>query len=137
MLRRRLNVTKAPKLSKRWYEEHLDDLVRQILRLLETYCVTCGANWNLEVSHLFGRAMPATRYDIEADGNNHMQCRGCNRLHNSNHQPYTHWYVTINSREGLERLEARAKSAKSWSHSELETMYSNYQHTLSELRKAA
>lgn len=70
----------------------LDELVRQIIRLRDDHCFTCGKKRgfvNLEVGHMYRRGIQVLRWNLL---NCNAQCGGfagsCNDLHESDPGPY-------------------------------------------------
>lgn len=75
--------------SKKSLVRSLDQVIRDILKERDKYCVCCGksrVNTPLQVGHYISRTYYAVRWDLD---NCHAQCGGCNIVHNVNPAPYT------------------------------------------------
>lgn len=60
----------------------LDSLVREIVKIRDCCCFTCGrTDLILEVGHFVPRRYKATRWDLR---NCHLQCINCNRMEGGN-----------------------------------------------------
>lgn len=57
-----------------------DNLVREVLKLLDSCCCTCGHHeaYGLEAGHWISRAFYGSRWLLQ---NVHRQCRDCNQTH--------------------------------------------------------
>lgn len=95
MARSAFVTTKPRKGSKRWYVAKLDEKVRRIVKLQEPGCITCPETRpaELELSHFWRRGFEQTRFDVDPAGNNHTQCRRCNRKHGRDREPYERWFT--------------------------------------------
>lgn len=104
-------------------ERQLDDLVRRVLHKEQNVCFTDGRPGTesdpLEVSHLFGRAMGPTRFDVHPAGNNSLMHRSCNRRHNSNKSIYRNAFIERYGIEAYEELDRRAHQGKPFDYVEL------------------
>ena len=93
-------------------ENTLDALVRKVLHREQKVCFTDGRPGTesdpLEVSHLFGRAMRPTRFDVFPGGNNSLQHRTCNQRHNSNKSIYRNAFIERYGQAAYDELERRA-----------------------------
>lgn len=116
--------------SKTYLRDQLDELTSRILRARHPYCCTCGRNWKLTASHIFGRGHGPTRFDIEPGGNLAVQCLDCNLKHATDKGPLYGWYTLHNGDRALEDLERRANSEKHWGYSELWNKWVEYKNIL-------
>ena len=114
------------RVSVSWLRDQIDELTSRIIRLRTAYCVTCGANWSLTCSHIFGRAHGPTRFDIDLKGNNVTQCLRCNLNHNKNKSILLDWFRAQYGRQALVVLEGRANSEKHWGYTELMELWGQY-----------
>lgn len=104
-------------------KDKIDKIHSKLIRKLETKCVTCNSEENLQCGHLFTRTAMSTRWDIEEDGNSHAQCSGCNLRHEYDSYPYNNWYITKFGKDKWDELYARHKSTKKYSIVEMEELY--------------
>ena len=107
-------------------ENTLDDLVRKVLHMDQKVCFTDGrpgtADDPLEVSHLFGRAMRPTRFDVFPGGNNSLQHRSCNQQHNDDKSTYRKAFIKRYGQEAYDELERRAHQSGKFDYIELHRM---------------
>lgn len=85
-----------------------DDLVREIIFLRDTECITCGVTrqvYPLQVGHLISRGVHSVRWDLK---NCNGQCEGCNRKHEHYPEYYFAAFVNKYGAESLEDLQRRA-----------------------------
>lgn len=98
--------------SVRGLENTLDDLVRKVLHRDQKVCFTDGRPGTeddpLEVSHLFGRAMRPTRFDVFPGGNNCLMHKSCNNRHNDDKSIYRNAFIKRYGQESYDELERRA-----------------------------
>lgn len=73
-------------------ERQLEELTRKVVHRYEKVSFTSGRQGTLgdplELSHLFGRALRPTRWDVQPDGNCHLQLRSENSAHNNDKSIY-------------------------------------------------
>lgn len=104
-------------------EQTLDDLTRKVLREDERVSFTSGkagtAADPLELSHLFGRAMRPTRFDVHPEGNCHMMTRSENQAHNNDKSIYQNEYIRRFGRDAYDDLDQRAHSNKQFTYLDL------------------
>lgn len=95
-------------------ERQLDDLTRCVLRSDEGVCFTDGRRGMkddpLELSHLFGRSLRPSRFDVHREGNCHLQHRSCNSRHNDDKSTYRDKFIARFGQEAYDDLDARAHS---------------------------
>ena len=121
-------TTKPRKGSRRWYVDKLDAAVRRIVKLQEPGCITCDEvdPRELECSHFFRRGFEPTRFDVAPDGNNHTQCRLCNRKHGKDRRPYEGWFLKrfgpVRGPAIIKSLDERAHSDRQFTPIELEEL---------------
>lgn len=114
----------------------LDETTRQIVKLNEPACITCGEMdlAVLECSHFMRRGFEPTRFDIEREGNNHTQCLLCNRKHNEDRKPYEDWFIrTFGPERGkqiMEKLNARAHGFEIYSTAGLAVLLNKHREIL-------
>ena len=85
-----------------------DDLVREIIFLRDTECITCGvtrATTTLQVGHLISRGVHSVRWDLK---NCNGQCPGCNQKHENYPEYYFSAFVQKYGAAALEDLQMRA-----------------------------
>lgn len=82
-----------------------DDLIRNILHIIDSACITCGEYQQLEVGHWISRTFKGTRWNLK---NNHGQCRKCNSYHEENTNPYDR-IMTV--RYNVDDLKRRSREA--------------------------
>lgn len=110
---------KKPKkrVSTSTFKEHLDDIVRDILKLkYPNQCICCGRRttwfnpktnrYGLTVGHFISRTFSKIRWDLD---NVAPQCSSCNINHNRDTGPYAKWIVKTYGIEKLDELTARKK----------------------------
>lgn len=100
------------KKSSEWANkvDELDDLVREIIKLRDPACVTCGISRSasgLCVGHLLTRGKHSVRWDLK---NCNAQCPPCNGSHEYNPEKYTLWFVKKYGIEEYENLVLRGNS---------------------------
>lgn len=93
--------------STRWLEDELDAIVREILPYLEAHCFTCSKTHGLQVGHLFERRHRQIRWDTSIDGNCHLQCPPCNKLHEEKPEIYRNKFMDRFGPEAYRELEFR------------------------------
>lgn len=95
----------------------LDELTSQILRAVYHRCVTCGKIYNLQCSHVFGRVVVATRFDLHPGGNCVVQCERCNQSHPLRPQVLLGWFVRefgLTKLSALKKRWQRPKKIEDW-----------------------
>jgi hypothetical protein len=74
-------------------------------------CFVCGNTDSPQCGHLFGRSRQSTRWDIEPNGNCHIQCHLCNQeTSDVSDKAYRDAYVSRFGQEALDALELRANT---------------------------
>ena len=95
-------------------------------------CVVCGTYENLQCGHIFTAVNMSTRYDIEDDGNCHIQCGGCNLSHEYDAYPYFNWYINKFGKDKFDELHIRHKTIKKYSTPELRDLLEHIKELLNE-----
>lgn len=126
---RRRRKTPRAKLVK-----NLDDVVREILKIREPYCVLCGSKDKLGVSHLFSRRAYTTRWDTAKDGNCHINCWPCNFRHVRDQYPYFNWYIEKFGKDKFDELRQRFNQVRPFKTHELEELYEKLKEQLENAR---
>ena len=85
-------------------------------------CVVCGSPNNLQCGHIFTCAHLSTRWDLEDDGDCHIQCGGCNLKHEHNAYPYYNWYINKFGKDKFDELYIRHMSIKKYLIPDLEDL---------------
>jgi hypothetical protein len=120
--------------SVRDLENTLDELVRQVLHRDQKACFTDGRpgtdNDPLEVSHLFGRAMRPTRFDVFPGGNNCLMHKSCNNRHNDDKSIYRQAFIKRYGQEAYDDLERRAHQKGTFDYIQLHQMIEQRQSML-------
>lgn len=101
----------------------LDKAVSEYVRQRETECVICGSRERLTNGHLFSRVAYSTRWDTQADGNNHTQCWNCNYRHEFDPYPYFRWFISKFGQERFDQLHLRFVTPRKFKNHELEELY--------------
>jgi hypothetical protein len=99
-------------------------------------CVTCPAVTNLTCGHLFTRTWRPTRWDIESNGNNHVQCAACNFHHEEDSRPLRNYYIRQFGKRAYEALEQRSYSNIKMGYNELFELWESYKLILSQEKAA-
>lgn len=111
--------------SKKQLVKALDQVIRDILKDRDDYCVCCGKSrheTNLQVGHYISRRYYVVRWDLD---NCHAQCGGCNIIHNRNPAPYTLFMERKFGNNKIEELEAKIKEHDRFTRLELEELLTN------------
>lgn len=126
-------VKKKSKSTRKSLIKKLDDVVRQIIRLRDTHCCSCGKRLedNLQVSHYIGRRHYSLRWDLR---NVAGSCPGCNLLHNHNTLPYTTFMIREYGEEILKEFSEIMKLHTKFSTSQLEELLHKIEEQIKELK---
>ena len=109
--------TKRQKLMKAIDTEH-----SLYIRSKGKRCVVCGNSKKLQCGHLFTRGHLSTRWDLESDGDCHIQCGGCNLKHEHDAYPYYNWYINKFGKDKFDKLHIRHMKIKKYSMPDLEDL---------------
>ena len=101
----------------------LDDVVSQIVRARDKYCVLCGESFRLQCGHLFSRVNHSTRWDLN---NCFGQCPGCNLRHEHDPVPFYRWFQGKFGMEAFDALYEKHKQKAKFKIFELEKMYEKF-----------
>ena len=85
-------------------------------------CVVCGNSKKLQCGHLFTRGHLSTRWDLENEGDCHIQCGGCNLKHEHDAYPYYNWYINKFGKDKFDELHIRHMTIKKYSIPDLEDL---------------
>ena len=85
-------------------------------------CVVCDKSDNLQCGHIFTCEHLSTRWDLDNDGNCHIQCGGCNLKHEHDAYPYYNWYINKFSKDKFDELHIRHMRIKKYSIPQLEDL---------------
>ena len=85
-------------------------------------CVVCGSYDNLQCGHIFTCSHLSTRWDLEYDGDCHIQCGGCNLKHENDAYPYYNWYINKFGKDKFDKLHIRHMTIKKYSIPDLEDL---------------
>ncbi len=87
--------------SGREVRDDCDQIVRDILALRDSKCVTCPETEGLEVGHLFKRGKFRVRWDLL---NVARQCPPCNKRHNAQPEHYIEAFLMKHGEEAYNEL---------------------------------
>lgn len=74
----------------RTIREDCDQIVREIIKLRDTLCISCGLGGLLEVGHLWRRGKSPVRFHLQNCNGQHSIC---NRIHNEDQSDYIGGFV--------------------------------------------
>lgn len=123
--------------SRKWVEDELDAIVREIMHLAERSCFTCGSTKELQVGHLFERRHRHTRWDTSEAGNNHLQCPNCNSRHEAFPEKYRTMFTIRFGELAYTDLDLRAHSNQKLTYSDLLELLAEKEQQLDQLRGKA
>lgn len=102
--------------SARDIKDECDQLVREILTLRDTLCISCGTGGQLEVGHLHRRGHEPVRWNLQNCNGQHSTC---NQSHNENQDAYIEGFVQKYGEAAYHELRALSRSARKLSYVEL------------------
>lgn len=121
--------------SERAIRDDCDQLVREIIKLRDSVCITCGTrDGTLHVGHLFRRGITATRWSLT---NCNGQCDSCNGLHEEEPEHYITAYKARYGAIAYEALEIHSRSRNKLQYVELLAIRNGLRSELAQLKEKA
>jgi hypothetical protein len=114
---------KRKKENRKRLVKALDKAFSRFIIERDKKCVMCGKAEILAAGHLISRACYAVRWD---DRNVHVQCRGCNLLHEFRPERFTLWFLDKYGLEAYRSLCEDSKIQRKISNSDLREMTEKY-----------
>lgn len=102
--------------SARKIKDECDQLVREIIKLRDAGCITCGTVNDLQVGHLFRRGIERTRWSLI---NNNAQCGMCNYDHELYPWRYQSCFTVRFGWAAYHALESESQQPGKFSYTEL------------------
>lgn len=119
--------------SERAIRDDCDEIVRQILRLRDSVCITCPETEGLQVGHLFKRGKHRVRWNLL---NCSGQCPRCNKRHNDEPEHYIEAFLQKHGEAAYNALRIESRSGAILTYVELLAIRDGLRAELGRLRRS-
>lgn len=120
--------------SERDIRDDCDQIVRDILKLRDSVCITCPEVDGLQVGHLFKRGKHRVRWNLL---NCHGQCSSCNKRHNDEPEHYIEAFLQKHGEAAYSALRTESRSGAILTYVELLGIRDGLRAELGQLRRNA